>query len=399
MNRESIGKIGITKEAKRLGIERIYKFKVGDVVNGLEVTEIITDRELKEYKYKCITCGYENSKNEYDLEKYGCGCCKGSVVVEGINDIPTTDPWMIPYFQGGYDEAKQYRKSSHAKIYPICPQCGTIKNKKIMINQLYYRKDIGCICSDGISIPEKFVYHLLKSVEVEFEYQYRPEWNREKFYDFYIKDLNMIVEANGGQHYKLAKLWEDNASIPIKENDRIKREKALNNGITKYIQLDLRNSDLEWMKNSIENSELYTILNLKGFNIDYVEIFRKSLKSICVDVCKDWANIKDTQVLADKYKVARGTIIKYLHKGTQLGLCNYDSKVNRIDSLKKIKYHYNSKKILVFDGEKLIGEYNSMTDFSRKSESIVGFEVRQNLISRYVDTNKKYKGLSFRTVA
>lgn len=38
-----------------------------------------------------------------------------------VNDIPTTSPWMIPYFQGGEEEAKKYKNQSHQKITPICP--------------------------------------------------------------------------------------------------------------------------------------------------------------------------------------------------------------------------------------------------------------------------------------
>lgn len=378
--------------------KRVYKFKVGDIVNGLKITKILDNPKVKIYQYKCVTCGYENSKNEYDLEKYGCGCCNGKVVVKGINDIPTTAPWMIPYFQGGYDEAKLYRKTSHTEFYPICPQCKTIKNKKITINRLYYTKDINCICSDGISIPEKFVYYLLQYFNIEFEYQYRPKWNNKKFYDFYIRKLNMIVEVNGGQHYKTVRLWETNAKISTKENDELKKETALNNGIEKYIQLDLRNSDLEWMKNSIENSELYSILNVSNTNIDYIDIFKKSLKSICINVCNDWSIIKDTQVLANKYKIARGTVIRYLHKGTQLGLCNYDSKISQIENLKKNK-PYNNKRIIVYNGENFFGEYDSITDFSRKSDSIVGFNVKQCLISKYMKANKTYKGLSFKIIS
>ena len=40
-----------------------------------------------------------------------CACCSNSVVVEGINDIPTTAPWMVDYFPGGYEEAKRYTKN------------------------------------------------------------------------------------------------------------------------------------------------------------------------------------------------------------------------------------------------------------------------------------------------
>ena len=52
-------------------------------------------------------------------------------MIDGINSIVAKEEthWMIKYFQGGYDEAKKYTKSSNQKIYFNCPTCGRIKNK------------------------------------------------------------------------------------------------------------------------------------------------------------------------------------------------------------------------------------------------------------------------------
>ena len=70
-------------------------------------------------------------RNNLLSSNQGCACCHSLVVVPGINDIPTTDPWMISYFQGGYDEAKRYTHGSEQKIHPVCPECGRIKDKAI----------------------------------------------------------------------------------------------------------------------------------------------------------------------------------------------------------------------------------------------------------------------------
>ena len=89
----------------------------------------------RKYLYKCNICGnvdwcYEKIINDC---KYICNVCANQKVLVGVNDIPTTDNWMIPYFQGGYDEAKQYASSSKTTIFPICPDCGQIKKKKMAI--------------------------------------------------------------------------------------------------------------------------------------------------------------------------------------------------------------------------------------------------------------------------
>lgn len=49
----------------------------------------------------------------------GCPVFANQRCVEGYNDITTTDPWMIPYFQGGYDETKQYMSMSGKTIYLV----------------------------------------------------------------------------------------------------------------------------------------------------------------------------------------------------------------------------------------------------------------------------------------
>jgi hypothetical protein len=79
---------------------------------------------------------------------------------------------MIKYFQGGYDEAKLYTVGSHKEFYPICPDCNRVKNKPMMIKTLYRTNSIGCICSDKLSYPEKFIFELLKQLDIDYIYQY-----------------------------------------------------------------------------------------------------------------------------------------------------------------------------------------------------------------------------------
>ena len=40
---------------------------------------------------------------------------------------------MVKYFQGGIDEARRYTYNSRQKIYPICPDCGRVKDKDIYV--------------------------------------------------------------------------------------------------------------------------------------------------------------------------------------------------------------------------------------------------------------------------
>lgn len=81
-----------------------FKVEIGTIFKDKKRDMIILEREyqnrgkkrLKYYKYHCNVCTYENHIEESSLLKgSGCTLCSGKDVVEGINDIATTDPWMI----------------------------------------------------------------------------------------------------------------------------------------------------------------------------------------------------------------------------------------------------------------------------------------------------------------
>ena len=98
-----------------------YLYNVGDVVNGLEIINQTYALDThgwksKAYYVKCTKCGYEydTPKREGNLKKYGCIVCTGKKVVPGINDIATTTPWMVKYFENPEDATK-YTYSSNKK--------------------------------------------------------------------------------------------------------------------------------------------------------------------------------------------------------------------------------------------------------------------------------------------
>ena len=141
---------------KRSNISRIigaiqsdYRYKIGDTYINAEkdANFTIVDRKIdgrkKLYKYICNNCGFDCRKETYykgELMDYwvaetnlkigiSCPCCglKRTFAQEGITDIATTSPWMIPYFEGGHDEAKMYLDKSDSKKYFTCPECGRQK--------------------------------------------------------------------------------------------------------------------------------------------------------------------------------------------------------------------------------------------------------------------------------
>lgn len=94
--------------------------------------EIIGTYTKSTERIKCKLDGYEWNPIAAELLRgRGCSVCSRKKWVQGYTDIPSVAPWMVDYFQGGYDEAKMYTVSSTQKIKPMCPICGRIKKVKL----------------------------------------------------------------------------------------------------------------------------------------------------------------------------------------------------------------------------------------------------------------------------
>lgn len=152
------------------------------------------------------------------------------------------------------------------------------------------------------------------------------KWCGNYRYDFYIDKFNMIIETHGRQHYEENANWEKSLS-EIQENDKNKERFARVNGIHNYIILDCRKSEIEWIKNSIMESQLPQLLNFKEEDIDWLACHEASCKSLVKTVCDLWnTGINSTIKIADIMKIHRSTATRYLKQGAKLKWCDYDVK-------------------------------------------------------------------------
>lgn len=381
-----------------------------------------TNRKFKFYQYKCNECGWDEGWiDEYNLLKgIGCSCCKGKIVVKGINDISTTNPELIKYFVNT-EEAYTHSIGSDKKVLCKCPCCGY--EKEISISNLYYQ-GISCpICSDGFSYPEKFMVNFLNQLKQnnqlnDFIYQYTSKnnkWCGKYKYDFYFikNEESYIIETHGIQHYEKSFKKIDSKTLEEEqENDKIKFELAIDNGIKleNYITIDCRKSDLEHIKNNIINSKLNEIFDLSKIN--WIEIGQYSEKSLVKEVCNYWYihnNINNagltTKDLEKVFKLGKTTIIRYLKKGTKLGWCYYNPKeeMNKNNKINAIKNGRNlSKQVEIFKDEISLGIFPSCHELERQSEKLFGIVLKSGSISEVAKNNgrlKKYKGFTFKYVS
>ena len=380
-----------------------YRYKIGQTIkeNNRNFTIIGSKKEQdntgivrKYYKYHCNECTAELWMEESNIKRgSSCACCgniSNKIVVKGINDIATTNPWMIPYFENEEDCYK-YTCDSNKKINMKCINCG---HKKELAICYLHKNGFSCpICGDGISYPEKVIMNLLKQLNIDFIMQLNNKqfnWCDKFRYDFYfeLNNKKYIIETHGLQHY------ENNGGFfnKLKEQqkiDIIKQELALKNGIDEYIIIDCRESNIDFIKENILHSKLNNIFNLN--NVDWNYINEKSQKSLLVEICKYWKehnNINSeklsTTYVGKVFNVDRTTVLRYIKIGNDIGLCNYTKR----NTILKNENNY----LEVYKDNIKLGEFNTYKEII---EHFKNENFSYGKISNAYKNNKSYKGYMF----
>jgi len=360
------------------------------------------NKSQKFIRYKCYKCGYESDfVRETDLigRNVGCSCCRGLSVAEGINDIPTTAPWMVPFFQNGYEEAKLYTHGSHSKIYPVCPNCGEVRDSSMEINTIYQKRSINCKCSDGRSYPSKFVIALLDQLNMNYEEEFAPEWlvdqkGCKRRFDFRVG--NTIIEVDGEWHYKDNHLSGQSIDA-ILAIDEWKDKQAIIHGYNVF-RIDAKKSEKEYLKEQIIKS-IGEYFDLSHVSWSKCEEF--ATKNIIKAVCEYYESHKPiTPTEVGKYFniKRRQTIYDYLLKGTKIGWCHYD-KESSIAISSKMSAKSREKSIEVYRNEILLDKYDSAKDIAKNSFNDFGVKLSRDGIAHMIIGNSNhYKGFTFKYI-
>lgn len=398
----------ITKEFK-VNIGQTFKEDKRDLV--IIDREYRKDKKRKQWKwckYKCNKCGYDEGWIEESslFRGQGCACCRGLKVVKGINDIATTNSEMVKYFKN-IEDAYVYTKSSSKKIKLKCPDCGFEKEIKLYV---LYGYGFSCPkCGDGTSYPEKVIINLLKKLNINFKTQLNKsqfKWCNKYLYDFYFeyKGDSYIIETHGMQHYEECHgVFNKRNLKEEQENDKLKYELAIHNGIKSenYISIDCRYSTIEWIKGNILKSKLNYIFDISQIN--WLEIDKQAQKSKVIEVCEYWKghnninneDLSTTQV-GEVFNMSRGTILDYLKRGNDIGICTYDPHKELIKNAYKNGKN-NGKQVEIFKDGKSLGKFESAIELEKKSEELFNIKLySQNIVKVCNGKLNKYKGFTFK---
>lgn len=296
-----------------------------------------------------------------------CPYCSNLKALKGYNDLWTTNPEIAKLLKDRNKGHEIVAGSIKKQIF-ICENCGFEQTKslaKVIESGLHCKK-----CSDNISYPEKLLFNLLEQLETSFETQKSFEWSQNKRYDFYICSENCIIESHGLQHFKEGfstmggRLLKDEI-----KNDYIKQSLAMQNKIDKYVVLDCRNSNLNYIKNSILNSDLIRIFDLN--NINWEKCHEYACSSLVKITCNIWNDgIKNANEIAKLMKLSRSCIIRYLKQGAELDWCDYDPKKEMIKN-GYLNGEKSKKKIIQLSlGNEYIKEWESAEDAMKELKTL-----------------------------
>lgn len=243
------------------------------------------------------------------------------------------------------EDAHTHTPHSNKEVAFRCNECNHVFNKAIQLVTQTLSVLFCPRCSDGIKYPEKFVRSLLMQLgEDHVRQKLFKGWfysedgkNIKKYYDFYIKRINCIIEVHGEQHFvETFKRLGGRTLNEEQENDRQKKEKALEEGIheNNYIVIDAKISSLEYLKDSILNSRFIDFFDLS--KVDWDKCHEDALKTIVKTACDEWNNgMKSTKEISIKLGLGQKTVIKYLKQGAEIGWCDYNAE-NEIYSRKAV---------------------------------------------------------------
>lgn len=142
-------------------------------------------------------------------------------------------------------------------------------------------------------------------------------------YDFYFElyGIKYVIEMDGGFHNKVH-LKSKLTLEQVQEIDKKKDILVMQNNIT-MIRIDCLYSDYDYIFSNIMKSILSDLFDLSKIN--KTEINRKAYSSNIVEACHLYmTKTKNLNTISRLLKIPYGTIYRYLQKGAEIGLCNYD---------------------------------------------------------------------------
>lgn len=376
-----------------------FKLKEGELVNTKtgQIKILSTYKKSKNSHInkfclcKCLIHNYIFEKKEHHiLQGVGCPICGKRSVVSGYRSLYDQCPEVLKYLKCP-DEAKNVTFSSSKKILCKCPDCGA--ERSVVISNLT-KHGFSCYnCSDRVSYPNKFIREVLNQLNVNYIPEKSFNWSEGRRYDQFLTDNNIIIENHGIQHYEDSLKFHTTAKNQ-QAIDNFKRDIAIKNGVSHYIELDCRYSNMEYIKRSIMNSLLPALLSFseKDINWDYCNTI--ACKSLIKEICEKWKENKNISILAEEFSIDPHTAIDYLIRGASMGYCTYEkySNINGRNIAFSRGRYSRCKPIYC---QELNAYFFSKHECAQYFKSELNIIINPNYLYTPINLNRSYKGFHF----
>jgi hypothetical protein len=344
-----------------------YVAQVERLNPNIEVIEEYIERHTS-ILHRCKIDGHEWSPTPGNiLRGYGCPVCSHRTIGRNFeNSI-----WASKYkdFFANYLTEEQMKASMPNSSKPItmtCPDCG--RQKEISPNRLFRTHSLGCICSDGVSYPNKFIYAVLNQLNIEYKPESTFEWSDNKRYDIYIPSLSCIIENHGEQHYGNSFKMSDGRTLEEEQkNDCYKKELAISNNIKHYVVVDCRRSDIDWIKSNIIDSVLSEIFDLSQIN--WIQCHEFACSNLVRVVANLWNEGWGVYKIVKETHLSDITVVRYLKQARKCEICDYtkEGSYKRMGEANKGSRHPMARIVVQLTLEdEVISVWKCMTDATPK---------------------------------
>lgn len=332
------------------------------------------------------------------LTGHCCPYCTGRSVLEGFNDVASTNPEMIELF-ANIEDSKKYTANSHKKVLMKCPECGHEEMKSI---KGVHTQGFSCsYCSDGISYPNKYARAFLKQFDLDvLTFEFSPEWEElgARRYDNYFEynGKKYILEMDGDLHYKESGFR--GSLSDVQANDMEKDLIAIAHQVIP-IRIDCRKSQSDYIKNNLLNSELSNVLNMSHVDWNKCNEFASSnfLRYTCDFYIKNKYDMTYGE-FAKYFNINITTFSTYKKRWSELGWINEDKDEKSL--LRSI--HSKSKRsipVSVYDiANNHIKDFNSCSSAAHYMSAFYNKKFNNETISNRVkySQDKLYNGFYFK---
>lgn len=373
-----------------------FRYDIGnilDVKSGkIKIINRFRNNGYRMYYVECLTCKYKYNTREHQIiNGVGCKVCSGNRVIIGYNDFNTKYHELSEHLVNKKDG--EDKSSSTTKVKWLCKKCNNIYLDSL---SNVVRRGILCpFCESSYSFGEGVMEQILYFLNVDYKHNTSFKWSNKKKYDFYIPNKKTIIEIHGKQHF--ARGFENLGGKTLQEeinNDKYKRNLALNNGILHYIEIDCRNSSINWIKNNIlNNQDFCEIFDISTFNWDGL-IYNYNNYNID-NISSLWNKGYSVCQISDELGLDRHYVQKQLTMYAKIDKIDYSQEISknrkyRIVSSKK------SKPIKCITTNQF---FSSSSLCEKLSIDIFGTRLTSANMARQIKRNSPHKGFLFEYIS